>query len=959
MTPPPITEASRTLEPRPSRPIGWDGQTLRDMLEASERRFSETGRYQGLERLDLMESDPIGYEKLFSRLRGGLVSARETAMNISASPIVRELGELCFALYTPEGDSVALSTGIIVHVHTMSDAIKWMVRNDYEANPQIRPGDIFANNDPRIGDVHNADVQTFVPIFDPCGSGELIAWAGGVTHVLDIGATTPGGVPVGPVTRLEDGLDLPCMKIGEDDELATWHLKRISQATRAPMYYLLDEKTRLSGCHLVREAVERVVLDEGLDRFKQFTREVIEEGRRSFKARIREMTVPGRYRSPAFMDLTFADKVRLPAYARRDFIMHSPFEVRITRDGSFDLDYDGCSAWGYHSANCTPSGMQGAIWVQFTQTLICNDKVNDGAFYGIRTNFPEGTIANVGEAPGSTGIAWAFLQPSFTGFPRTISRAVQARGFIEEVLGAYSVSGNVLQGGGIDQYGQPSAIMNFEIAAQGLGAKSVLDGTDFAAAMFNPEGDAGDVEMWELISPFVYLSRRVKASSAGSGRHRGGSSFESLFLVHKTPFWEVQNLGNGLVFSSPGIFGGYPGAIGYIHNIRGNDLRERALRGDAYPVADGDYEHPALLEIQGEREYGHDNFTTLAPIDHGDLYLSVMKGGSGLGDPLLRVPDAVAQDVREGHLLPRLATSVYGVELGDDGGVRDDATGELRAQLRTQRLADAVPVADWWARERERVLARDLPPHAQVMYAESMKLSPRWAAEFRGFWDLPEDFAFEVPTPTVAVERAEPGRITPEQSADAFLQGAVELEAAQREAEAALDTAPAAGRTLEAGTLEALYDERLTRAEVRDIQSGYKNPDRFDQWVALLQSRAAWSEQIVLPFGEGLNIVATPAGHVVRCDCGHDFCDWRHNWKRDAVSRVRDDVDALREVYPAMAHCDPDWQELREYLCPSCARQLEVEAVAPGYPVVHEFLPDLEGFYRAGLGREVPRAAGA
>ena len=112
----------------------------------------------------------------------GLVTARETALNISASPIVKEIGELCFALYTPEGDSVALSTGIIVHVHTMSDAIKWMVRQGYEDNPQIRPGDIFANNDPTIGDVHNADVQTFVPIFDFTDPDrpELVAWAGGV-----------------------------------------------------------------------------------------------------------------------------------------------------------------------------------------------------------------------------------------------------------------------------------------------------------------------------------------------------------------------------------------------------------------------------------------------------------------------------------------------------------------------------------------------------------------------------------------------------------------------------------------------------------------------------------------------------------------------------------------------------------------------------------------------------------
>ena len=105
------------------RGIGWDGATLREMLEESERKFRDTGRYYGLDKLQLLEEDPIRYERIFSMIRGGLVNARETALNISASPIVKEIGELCFALYTPEGDSVALSTGIIVHVHTMSEVI--------------------------------------------------------------------------------------------------------------------------------------------------------------------------------------------------------------------------------------------------------------------------------------------------------------------------------------------------------------------------------------------------------------------------------------------------------------------------------------------------------------------------------------------------------------------------------------------------------------------------------------------------------------------------------------------------------------------------------------------------------------------------------------------------------------------------------------------------------------------
>jgi N-methylhydantoinase B len=927
----PIAEASRELEPREGEPIGWDGSSLAEMLETSERLFAETGRYFGIEELTLQRTDPIGYEKLFARLRGGLVSARETALNISASPIVRELGELCFALYTPDGDSIALSTGIIVHVHTMSDAIKWMVRNDYETNPRIRPGDIFANNDPTIGDVHNADVQTFVPIFDPNGSGELLAWAGGVTHVLDIGASTPGGVPVGPTHRLDDGIDLPCMKIGEGDEISRWHLERCKKQTRAPMYYLLDEKTRLAGCHMIREAVERVILEEGADRFKSFQREVIEEGRRAFKSHIRTMTVPGRYRSASFMDVTFADKPSFPARARKDFVMHAPWEVRIGGEGDYALDLDGSSAWGWHSMNCTPSAMQGAIWVMFTQTLICDDKVNDGAYYAVETNFPEGSIANMGEGEGSTGIAWAFLQPAFTGYPRTLSRALQARGFIEEVIGAYSVSGNVIQGGGVDQYGNSSAIMNFEVAAQGMGAKYVLDGTDTAAAMFNPEGDAGDVEMWELITPMIYLSRRIKPNTAGYGRQRGGSSFESLQMIWNTPFWELQNLGTSKLFTSQGLFGGYPGATAYVHNIRGSDLIERAGRGEAYPVADGRYDDPALLAIEGERELKQDNFTDLQPFEQGDLYMSVMKGAGGLGDPLLRPVEAVERDVAAGHLLPEFAEKVYAVS--------------DREAARRARLERAVPFGEWWKAARERVNDADIIEPVRVGYAESMRLSKRWAAEFRGFWDLEEDFEFDAPIPNAAELPPQPGRVSPEEAADAFL--------ASSEV-ARVDPPEAIGRTIEAETLGAMLDGRLDRGTIKDIQSGYKDPDRFDKWLAVLQERVPYDEPIVLPVGEGLNIVRSGGNLVIRCDCGHDFCAHDRNWKHEALVIVRDDSESMREIYPDLAHADPDWMELREFICPGCARLLETEAVTPGYPVVHEFLPDVAGFYAGWLGRDLP-----
>jgi len=43
----------------------------------------------------------------------------------------------------------------------------------------------------------------------------------------------------------------------------------------------------------------------------------------------------------------------------------------------------------------------------------------------------------------------------------------------------------------------------------------------------------------------------------------------------------------------------------------------------------------------------------------------------------------------------------------------------------------------------------DLIEPVKRMYAESLRLSDRWAREFREFWDLPDDFDYDVATPEV------------------------------------------------------------------------------------------------------------------------------------------------------------------------------------------------------------------
>lgn len=731
-----------------TKPIGENGKTLIQMLADSNRLMEETGHYCGVKELTLKTKNPIHYEKLWSRLRGALVGARETALNISASPIVREIGELCFALYTPEGDSITLSTGIMAHVHTMSEAIKHIVRSNYENDPRIRPGDIFVNNDPQLGDVHNADVMELIPIF---WEDELIGWAGGVSHEIDVGAPQAASMPIGTMSRFEDGWILSCQKVGANDKLFADYERRCYTAVRLPFYWVLDEKCRVSGCQIIREAVKRLVAEEGIDTYKRFIREVIEDTRQAFVNRVKEFMIPGIYQYPSFMDVPHSiDKGRMPDYAAIDSMMHCPLEIRVGVDASFELDLEGANKWGYHAFNCTPSGIQGGLWVGITQVLIPNDKVNDGAYLATKFNTPYGTWSNPDNIYVSNTLSWMFLIPCFTGLFLAVSQAVSARGYVEEVVAGYPFTGNLAQGGGPNHYGQEGSWCNFEHSCCGTSAGFARDGESCCAAIWNPEGDMGDVEAWELLEPNLYLGRRLRPSTAGMGKYRGGAGFESIRMIDGTPRQEMLNGVNSHVFHGNGLFGGYPASTPYRRSVRNTDMKQRIAEGRPYPVSDRDPEHSDLdLEANIQGEHLKDKYCYHLPDMHKeyDIYVNQLCGGHGLGDVLERDPAMVVQDLNDDLLLARFASSAYGViaKQGADGKWQLDehATAQRRTEIRKARLARSVPVAEWIKQQQPHVMKGEYFSPVRDMYKSSMSLSKSWANKYRRFWGLPDDWTLD------------------------------------------------------------------------------------------------------------------------------------------------------------------------------------------------------------------------
>jgi acetone carboxylase alpha subunit len=737
--------------------IGWNGKTLREQLAELEDKTEATDHYGGLSKLALKDEDPIRYEELYSQLRGDLVMARETSKEVSATPIVEQEGELCYGLFTPEGDSIAVSTGILVHVHTMSEAIKFMINHDYEESPGIEPGDIFVNNDPHVGDVHPCDLMTIIPIFH---EGELVAWVGGVTHVIDTGAIGPGSMNVSQASRFGDGAYYTARKVGENFELYNSWKKEYPAKTRTPKFLKLDERTRVTGCLMIRYAVKEMIHEHGVGTFKQLSHEAIEDGRRGFRSRIQETMLPGTYRGVSFVDALYEGQENVTReYANENHLMHAPSELHIREDGTFQVSFEGANKWGWHPYNCTPAAIQGGIWVVLTQTVIPNQLVNDGAYYACDFHLPVGTWANTQNTETAHAYSWHFLVSAWAPLWQHLSRGYFARGFWEEINTGNANTSNWMQGGGIDQFDKLHAVNSFESACEGIGARYIDDGEPHASAVWNPEGDMGDIEAWEMVEPLPFLGRAVKPNTGGAGRRAGGAGFESMRAIKDVSRWLLYEMGNGYMSSDGGLFGGYPAATGYILNARDTDLEERFENGESYPQHDldpesGDFES----KVDGEITRRPEGISTPKEFDDYDMYLNYLRGGSGLGDPLERDPEDVLSDIHDGYVLPRHAEDAYAVvvtkiddEAQHNSAVQgefeldEEATEKRRQEMLKERTEKAQPVSEWYEEERERICnEEDLIDDVKKTYESSMRMSKQFAEFFRTFWNLPEDFGFEL-----------------------------------------------------------------------------------------------------------------------------------------------------------------------------------------------------------------------
>ncbi len=729
--------------------IGIGGKPLKEMLAERDRLWHETGCYQGIKELYLEKKDALKLELLQTRLLGAVVAGRETTRMITASPLVREVGELAVALYTPEGDCILQSTGIVLHMPLIGQVIEWMIRQDYEEKEGINEGDAFTCNDNSIAGMHPPDIYDIMPIHF---EGKLIGWVGTVIMEIDCGSMAAPPLPASSTDRFTDGFRISAEKTVINDTLLPAFERKLRFGSRIPDPLIFSRKGALAANIKVREEIHKIINEFGLDYYGAATRELIERERRTQIMTVKSRTVPGRLQTivciEAWMSRTYA-----PINHAVDQIHLSPLDFHIEATGEYFLDFDGTGPWGWHPHNTSPSAISGAACLMLTQTIACTGRANSGTFSCVKINAPHDTYVNPASPYIATGNLFSWPINGGALSMGLQSRAFFCRGFFEE-MEAPPPGTSSMEFFGKDHFGREP--FGFPFADTGgtppSGAFGIRDGI-VGHAMYMPNSDIGNDEIWEVFFPVVITGRKLLTDAAGWGKYRSGYPIVTTVMINKTDiisFDLVNSSTSSKIYVDSGMFGGYPGHGIFFNVVNATNTQELIAKqeplahGHGYP-SKGDLEENIKGRLFQENAYA----SVKTRCKHGDwAQLCAGAHAGGIGDPTKRSTELVKKDLDNGLLTIESARRIYCVEAKYDEEqeewvIDEKQTLEMRIRKRKERLSKGIPMKDWWKNRRKDLLAGNLPEILQRAYNGSLLKGERWPSGFRAFWDLPSDYSFK------------------------------------------------------------------------------------------------------------------------------------------------------------------------------------------------------------------------
>jgi 5-oxoprolinase (ATP-hydrolysing) len=455
------------------------------------------------------------------------VSLANTAYSVN----IKERLDFSCALFNSHGDLVANAPHVPVHLGSMSESVRTIIR---ENEGRIRPGSVYMLNAPYNGGTHLPDVTVVTPVFDEHGE-DIIFYLGSRGHHADIGGRTPGSCPPDSTHIEEEGVLIDNFLLVEHGRLREAEVRALLSSGPFPCrnieQNLADLTAQIAANETGAHELRKMVAQFGLATVHAYMEHVQDNGEESVR-RVLDVLHDGEFCN----ELDNGKQIR----------------VRITVDKikrEALLDFSGTSPQDGGNFNAPVAVCRAAVLYVFRALVDDDIPLNEGCLKPLKVHVPEGTILNprypAAVIAGNTEVSQAVCDTLYG----ALGRLAASQGTMNNF-----VFGN--------EYYQ-----NYETICGGTGAGPAHPGASGVHShMTNTR--MTDAEVIEHRFPVRIESFRLRTGSGGAGKFSGGEGVvrEMRFLQPM----EATILSSRRLTQPFGLGGGRSGASGRNYVVRVN-----------------------------------------------------------------------------------------------------------------------------------------------------------------------------------------------------------------------------------------------------------------------------------------------------------------------------------------------------------------------------------------------------
>ncbi|MDE0308265.1 MAG: hydantoinase B/oxoprolinase family protein [Acidiferrobacterales bacterium] len=475
------------------------------------------------------DADPVMLE-VFNNLFMSIAEQMGASLENSAYSVnIKERLDFSCAIFDTQGDLVANAPHMPVHLGSMGESVKIIIRNRIET---MKPGDAFVLNNPYNGGTHLPDITVVTPVFEQT-KGTILFYVASRGHHADVGGITPGSMPPDSHVIEEEGVLLDDVQLMREGVLLESDLRTILEGAQYPVrnveQNLADIRAQIAANEKGVQELRNMVEHFGLDVVVAYMQHVQDNAEGAVK-RVLKVLRNGRFK-----------------YEMDDA---SVIAVEISIDNENQtavVDFTGTSAQLSNNFNAPSSVARAAVMYVFRTLVDDVIPMNEGCLKPIKIVIPDGCM----------------LKPVYPA--AVVAGNVETSQYITDALygalgvmaAAQGTMNNFTFGNDTHQY--------YETICGGSGAGPDFDGCD-AVHTHMTNAKLTDPEVLEWRFPIRLESFSIRQGSGGKGRHRGGNG-----AIRKLRFLETMTaaiLSGHRRIPPYGADGGGPGQTGKNYVIR-------------------------------------------------------------------------------------------------------------------------------------------------------------------------------------------------------------------------------------------------------------------------------------------------------------------------------------------------------------------------------------------------------